>query len=108
MIGIIALLLIAGVAAAQDVLPFPNPPMGGKVGPTMQESVHKWREQPRRLPKDAPNILIVMFDDAGFGHPDTFGGEICTPTLSRLAKEDGPSPKAPREPPFRAGGCRQP
>ena len=40
---------------AQDVLPFPAPPMGGKVGPTMQESVHKWREQPRHLPADAPN-----------------------------------------------------
>jgi arylsulfatase A-like enzyme len=70
-----------------SALPFPPPPMGGKVGTTMQESVHKWREQPRRLPEDAPNILIVMFDDAGYGHPDTFGGLIKTPTLSRLAKE---------------------
>lgn len=35
-------------AVAQDVLPFPDPPMGGKVGPTMQQSVHTWREQPRR------------------------------------------------------------
>jgi len=74
-------------AHAQDRLPFPDPPMGGKVGPTMQESVHKWRKEPQRLPKDAPNILIVMFDDAGFGQPDTFGGEIHTPTLSRLAEE---------------------
>ena len=72
---------------AQEVLPFPTPPMGGKVGPTMQESVHKWREQARHLPEDAPNILIVMLDDAGFGQPSTFGGEIETPTLSRLAEE---------------------
>ena len=85
MIGIVTLLLSAG-ASAQDVLPFPSPPMGGKVGPTMQESVHKWRTQPRHLPEDAPNILIVMLDDAGFGQPDTFGGEIHTPTMSRLAK----------------------
>jgi arylsulfatase len=61
--------------------------MGGKVGPTMQESVHKWRTEPSRLPADAPNILIVMFDDAGFGQASTFGGEINTPTLSRLAEE---------------------
>ena len=69
------------------VLPFPSPPMGGSVGPTMQESVHQWRTEPRHLPEDAPNILIVMSDDAGFGQPSTFGGEIQTPTLSRLAEE---------------------
>ncbi|MCB1773138.1 MAG: sulfatase-like hydrolase/transferase, partial [Gammaproteobacteria bacterium] len=74
-------------AIAQDVLPFAAPPMGGKVGPTMQESVHKWRETQRHLPEDAPNILIVMFDDAGFGQPSTFGGEINTPTLTRLAAQ---------------------
>jgi arylsulfatase A-like enzyme len=74
-------------ASDQNSLPFPNPPMGGKVGPSMQESVHKWRTEPSRLPEDAPNILIVMFDDAGFGQADTFGGEIHTPTLSRLAEE---------------------
>jgi arylsulfatase len=85
-VGTFALLFTASNVTAQDVLPFPTPPMGGKVGPTMQESVHKWREEPRRLPEDAPNILIVMLDDAGFGQPSTFGGEIETPTLSRLAK----------------------
>ena len=68
-------------------LPFPTPPMGGSVGPTMQDSVHAWRKPPRRLPEDAPNILIVMLDDAGFGHPSTFGGAIRTPTLTRLAQE---------------------
>ena len=87
MIGVVALLFFAANVSAQDVLPFPSAPMGGEVGPTMQESVHKWREEPRRLPADAPNILIVMLDDAGFGQPDTFGGEIHTPTMSRLAKE---------------------
>ena len=43
--------------------------------------------RPRHLPEDAPNILIVMFDDAGYGQPSTFGGEIATPTFSRLADE---------------------
>ena len=80
-------MLTSGTLTAQDVLPFPSPPMGGKVGPTMQESVHKWREQPSHLPADAHNILIVMLDDAGFGQPSAFGGEIQTPTLSRLAKQ---------------------
>jgi arylsulfatase len=69
------------------VLPFDPPPMGGSIGLTMQQSVHKWREQPSHLPADAPNIVIVMLDDAGFGQPATFGGDIATPTLSRLADE---------------------
>ena len=81
------LALFAGAVAAQEMLPFPTPPTGGKVGPTMQESVHKWRAQARHLPEDAPNVLIVMLDDAGFGQAATFGGEITTPTLSRLADE---------------------
>ncbi len=85
--GILALIFTPANVLAQDVLPFPTPPMGGKVGPTMQQSTHKWREQPRRLPENAPNILIVMLDDAGFGQPSTFGGEINTPTLTRLAKD---------------------
>ena len=82
----LALIFSAVPVRAQEVLPFPTPPMGGKVGTTMQESVHKWREQVRHLPEDAPNILIVMLDDAGFGQAATFGGEIETPTLSRLAE----------------------
>jgi len=81
------LMLFAGSVAAQETLPFPSPPMGGKVGPTMQESVHKWQKAQSHLPEDAPNILIIMLDDAGFGQPSTFGGEIETPTLTRLANE---------------------
>jgi arylsulfatase A-like enzyme len=41
----------------------------------------------RHLPKDAPNILIVLIDDVGPGQTDTYGGEIHTPTLSKIAKE---------------------
>jgi arylsulfatase len=63
--------------SAQEVLPFPSPPMGGTVGPTLQESVHKWREQPSPLPEDAPNILIVMLDDAYFDKaPFAFEGTL--------------------------------
>ena len=80
-------LLLAQSLDAQDVLPFPAAPDGGKVGPTMQQSVHPWREQARHLPAGAPNMLIVMIDDAGIGQARTFGGEINTPTLSRLASQ---------------------
>ncbi|WP_211259096.1 arylsulfatase [Dyella japonica] len=39
------------------------------------------------LPQGAPNIVIILMDDVGFGLPDTFGGPIHTPTLTRLANE---------------------
>jgi arylsulfatase A-like enzyme len=38
-------------------------------------------------PKDAPNVLLIITDDAGFGVPSTFGGVIPTPTMDRLASE---------------------
>ena len=47
----------------------------------------KRRVEPNHLPADAPNILIILIDDAGFGVPDTFGGFAHTPTLSRLRDE---------------------
>ena len=37
-------------------------------------------------PKGAPNILLIMTDDVGFGAPSTFGGVIPTPALDRIAK----------------------
>ena len=52
----------------------------------MQDSVYKQRVEPRRLPKDAPNILIVLIDDVGPAQASTFGGLINTPTMDRIAK----------------------
>ena len=70
-----------------SVLPFPPVPSASLAGPTLQESKHVRRPEPKHLPADAPNILIVLIDDVGFGQTDTFGGEIKTPTLSRLRQE---------------------
>jgi arylsulfatase A-like enzyme len=69
----------------QDNLPFPPTPSASIAGRTMQESVYKRRVEPRRLPADAPNILIVLIDDAGPGLPSTLGGEVRTPTMDRVA-----------------------
>ena len=71
----------------QDVLPFPPVPSASIAGRTMQESVYKRRVEPRRLPDDAPNILIVLIDDAGPGLPTTFGGEIIHRPSTESAKE---------------------
>ena len=50
-----------------ESLPFPPTPSASTAGRTMQESIYKRRVEPRRLPEDAPNILIVLIDDAGPG-----------------------------------------
>jgi arylsulfatase A-like enzyme len=78
--------MFAPPARAQEVLPFPPTPSASIAGRTMQESVYKRRVEPRRLPPDAPNILIVLIDDVGPGLPSTYGGEVHTPTLDRIAK----------------------
>jgi arylsulfatase A-like enzyme len=72
-------------AAKQDSLPFPPTPSASIAGRTMQESVYKRRVEPHRLPADAPNILIVLIDDAGPGLPSTLGGEVQTRTMDRVA-----------------------
>ena len=68
-------------------LPFPPVPSASTAGRTLQQSTMTWRDQPEHLPPDAPNVLIVLMDDLGFGTADTFGGPIRTPTLSRIATE---------------------
>ena len=69
-----------------SVLPFPPAPSASVAGLTMQDSVHKKRVEPRRLADGVPNVLIIMMDDVGPGTPSTYGGEVNTPTLSRVAK----------------------
>ncbi len=90
LVSLAAILLFASSLFAQDdgsVLPFSPTPMDSVVKPRLQDSTMKWPQQPSRLPADAPNILIVLLDDAGFGVSETFGGEVHTPTFSKLAKE---------------------
>jgi Sulfatase len=71
-------------AADGSILSFPPVPSASVTGPTLQKSTMKWRKEPERLRPGAPNVLIVLIDDVGFAVPDTFGGEVHTPTLSRL------------------------
>jgi arylsulfatase A-like enzyme len=87
-VGIFAFsLFTAGSAIAQEVLPFPPKPSGSTAGRTMQDSVYSPLPATSRLPKDAPNIIIVLIDDVGPGQSSTFGGEIATPTMDRIAGE---------------------
>ena len=65
-------------------LPNPPPAFGGDINPNAYQSKPYW---PARVvpPKGAPNILLIMTDDAGFGLPSTFGGVVPTPNLDRIA-----------------------
>jgi arylsulfatase len=66
-------------------LPPPDPPFGGVIKDNAQQSKAWWA--PRVVPpKGAPNVLLIMTDDVGFGAPSTFGGVIPTPALDRVAK----------------------
>ncbi|MFM7149615.1 MAG: arylsulfatase, partial [Gemmataceae bacterium] len=78
---------VPAARADGSILPFPPAPTASVAGPTIQDSKMKWRGEPRRLRDGAPNVLIVLIDDTGFGHADTFGGECHTPHLTRLWKE---------------------
>src|SRR5881227_1492416 len=66
-------------------LPAPDPKFGGVIKNDALQSKPWWA--PRIVPpKQAPNILLIMTDDSGFGVPSTFGGVIPTPTMDRIAK----------------------
>jgi arylsulfatase len=70
----------------RDVLPIPDRPY---VGPTMYDARDPDARyepiEPLRPPEGAPNVLLVLLDDAGFGSNSAFGGPCRTPTLERLA-----------------------
>src|SRR5580698_6893822 len=76
----------APIVVDGSILPFPPTPSASTAGLSMQDSIYKKRVDPPRLPKEAPNILIILIDDAGPGLPSTYGGEIRTPTLDRVHK----------------------
>jgi arylsulfatase len=67
-----------------DVIPAPKPTFGGTIEKNASESTPWW--QPAIVPpKGAPNVFVVLIDDAGFSSTSTFGGLIPTPVLDDLA-----------------------
>ncbi len=72
-------------AADQDtVLPRPEPPFRGKIERTVKGSIPDFPKGVE-APAGAPNVLLILTDDVGFGASSTFGGPIPTPTFQRLA-----------------------
>src|SRR5262249_11613360 len=67
-----------------EQLPPPPQPFGGKIERNVEQSKPWW--PPRVVPpKGAPNVLLIMTDDTGFGVSSTFGGVIPSPTLDKVA-----------------------
>src|SRR6185437_753815 len=75
------------MARSLDSLPARPVPSGSIAGPTLQESTYAPKPPPKLLPDDAPNILIILIDDAGPALPSTFGGEVETKTLDKIVAE---------------------
>ena len=92
---LIALALLSSCSApeapsAQEVdrtsLPLPDPEFKGEIEKTLKASTPDWPEGVK-APKGAPNVLIIMGDDVGFGHAGSFGGPANTPNFDRIADQ---------------------
>src|SRR5262245_54594743 len=74
-----------GGAGLSPILPPPEAPFDGIIGRTYKDS------KPSKIPvvkapEGAPNVLLILIDDCGFGQWGTFGGQVPTPNLDKLAR----------------------
>jgi arylsulfatase A-like enzyme len=86
----LALTIAATTVAAQEQLDRTVLPIAEPTRPTYRELDARKAKPPARFevkaPAGAPNVVIVLIDDIGFGGPSTFGGPIRTPTMDQLAE----------------------
>ncbi|SDF31055.1 arylsulfatase [Terriglobus roseus] len=75
------------VAGTPNILPRPDFHFPGEIGRTYLDSDPAQFPKPVQAPEGAPNILLILIDDCGFGEFGTFGGGIPSPTMDRLAAE---------------------
>ncbi|MBD0405188.1 arylsulfatase [Flammeovirga sp. EKP202] len=86
-INLLLLLVISRSCFAQEeVLPKKWNHFNGKIERTFTESEEDY-PQPIQADEKAPNIILVILDDVGFGQSSTFGGPIATPHLDKVAEE---------------------
>jgi arylsulfatase len=92
-VALVAAQQVAGVLGSPSAtttidgkeLPPPPPKFGGVIKESAKDSKSWW--PPRVVPpKSAPNVLLIMTDDQGYGVTGTFGGLIPTPAMDRIAK----------------------
>lgn len=75
---------LAAASEDQNILPKPPPAFQGRIAATVQDSIPDY-PKPVQAPAGAPDIVVILIDDLGFGAPSTFGGVIETPNLDKLA-----------------------
>jgi arylsulfatase A-like enzyme len=85
-----ALMLVFGThfsaaSSAQEVLPVSPAPFKGGIGLSAKDSKPDF-PKPVHAPQGAPNVVLILLDDVGFGASSAFGGPIQTPTLEKLAE----------------------
>jgi hypothetical protein len=68
------------------VLPPPDPSFRGRIEVALEDSTGEFPE-PLEAPQGAPNMLLVMGDDIGYGHMSGFGGPADTPVFDRLGTQ---------------------
>lgn len=86
---VLSILLFASsrLVVGQSALPIPDQTFKGEVGRTIKDSDPPQFPPVVRPPKNAPNIVLIMLDDVGFGQFSVFGGGVPSPNLERLASE---------------------
>lgn len=82
-----ALSLSAQNEGNEPILPRPDFKYKGNVGRTIKDSDKPEFPKPASAPKGAPNVVLILIDDAGYGQFGTFGGAVPTPGLDRVAND---------------------
>lgn len=85
-IRLFTLIVLVSTYSFSQNLPKPTPPFNGKIETTYKTSKPDF-PQPVTPPAGAPNVLLILVDDLGFGGTEPFGGLIATPNIDRLAKK---------------------
>lgn len=80
---------MAGLLTASSVIAqhSPQQPWNGKIANTLQESTPFKIQYNKKASKDAPNVIWILIDDAGFGATTAFGGLVETPNIEKLANQ---------------------
>jgi len=82
----VAMFLLGCATQPKNYLPKELEKFEGKIGKTYKESEEDWPE-PVSPPAGAPNVVVILLDDVGYGMTSTFGGSIQTPNLDKLAEQ---------------------